>query len=211
LEAVVAEIIGADELKTALRSGRTLRIKLGIDPTSPTIHLGRTIPIWRLRAFQELGHEIHIIIGDFTGQVGDTSDKDSERPMLSAATVAENMASYIEQLWMILNPAKKDQVFFHYNSEWLAPLTFAQISQLADGFSVNQFIKRELIERRLETGSRVSLREMLYPLMQGYDSIAVKADVELDLQGLVFGIATFIAAHVMGEARRIADENASIL
>jgi tyrosyl-tRNA synthetase len=179
LEAGVAEIIGREALEKGLASGRPLRIKLGIDPTSPNIHIGRSIPLWRLRAFQELGHEIHLIIGDFTGQIGDTSDKDAERPMLSEVTIQENLSSYMEQLWMILNPDRKDQVVVHYNSEWLNPLSLGKISALADAFSVNQFMKRELIQKRLESGSRVSLREMLYPLMQGYDSVMIEADVEL--------------------------------
>lgn len=179
MEAAVAEIIGQEELEKALAGGQKLRIKLGIDPTSPNIHLGRSIPLWRLRAFQELGHEIHLIIGDFTGQIGDTSDKTSERPMLSQEIVQENLRCYLEQFWMVLNKEKADLVTIHYNSEWLNGLTLAQISTMADAFSVNQFIKRELIARRLEEGSRVSLREMLYPLMQGYDSVALKASVEL--------------------------------
>ncbi|MEI6478092.1 MAG: tyrosine--tRNA ligase [bacterium] len=179
LEAGVDEIIGAESLMAGLKSGRPLRVKLGIDPTSPNIHLGRSIPVWRLRAFQELGHEIHLIIGDFTGQIGDTSDKDAERPMLEEATIQKNLEKYLEQLWMILNPARKDQVHIHYNSEWLGTLSLGTLGHLADAFSVNTFIKRELIARRLEGGSRVSLREMLYPLMQGYDSVMVKADVEL--------------------------------
>lgn len=175
----VDEIIGEESLKSRLRSGKPLKVKLGIDPTSPNIHLGRSIPLWRLRAFQELGHEIHFIIGDFTGQVGDTSDKESERPMLSEETVAANLKFYFEQVWMIFNPDRKDQVHIHYNSEWLSEMTLGKLSYLADAFSVNTFVKRELIARRLEAGSRVSLREMLYPLMQGYDSIAVEADVEI--------------------------------
>jgi tyrosyl-tRNA synthetase len=179
LEWAVDEIIGKAELESALARGRKLRIKLGIDPTSPNIHLGRSIPLWRLRAFQELGHEIHFIIGDFTGQIGDTSDKDAERPMLSKEVIDGNLQEYMDQVWMILNPTKKDLVHVHYNSEWLAGLGLGALSVLADSFSVNQFIKRELISKRLETGSRVSLREMLYPLMQGYDSIMVNADVEV--------------------------------
>ena len=179
LEWGVDEVIGKDELEKTLQSGRTLKVKLGIDPTSPNIHLGRSVPLWRLRAFQELGHEIHFIIGDFTGQIGDTSDKESERPMLSRESIQENLKHYLQQVWMILNPDKKDQVFIHYNSEWLSKLTLGELSRLADAFSVNTFIKRELITRRLDAGSRVSLREMLYPLMQGYDSLAVEADVEL--------------------------------
>ena len=179
LESAVAEIIGDESLKSSLASGKKLRVKLGIDPTSPNIHLGRSIPVWRLRAFQELGHEVHLIIGDFTGQVGDTSDKDAERPMLSEETIQHNLTSYLDQCWMILNPDKKDQIHIHYNSEWLNTLTLSKLSYMADAFSVNQFIKRELIARRLESGSRVSLREMLYPVMQGYDSVMLKADVEI--------------------------------
>jgi tyrosyl-tRNA synthetase len=179
LEHAVAEIIGDGRIRSALAKGEKLRVKLGIDPTSPDVHLGRSIPLWRMRAFQELGCEIHIIIGDFTGQVGDTSDKDAERPMLSEATITENMARYEEQLWLILNPAKKEMVHIHRNSEWLAKLSFGELTHLADAFSVNTFIKRELIQRRIDAGSRVSLREMLYPLMQGYDSLAIEADVEL--------------------------------
>ncbi|MBU6389627.1 tyrosine--tRNA ligase [Patescibacteria group bacterium] len=179
VEAAVAEIIGQEALEAGFTAGKKLRVKLGIDPTSPNVHLGRSIPLWRLRAFQELGHEIHLIIGDFTGQIGDTSDKESERPMLSVETVQNNLSRYLEQMWMILNVEKKDQVIVHYNSEWLNPLSLSQLSYMADAFSVNHFIKRELIERRLQEGSRVSLREMLYPLMQGYDSVKVQADVEI--------------------------------
>lgn len=179
LEHAVADAIDADVVRQALQEGKRLKVKLGIDPTSPDVHLGRSIPLWRLRAFQELGCEIHLIIGDFTGQVGDTSDKDSERPMLTEAQIAENMVRYEEQMWLILNPEKRDLVHIHKNSEWLSKLSFGELTHLADAFSVNSFIKRELVARRLEEGSRVSLREMLYPVMQGYDSLAVEADVEL--------------------------------
>lgn len=181
LENGTAEIIGSREinLEKKLQIPGSLKVKFGTDPTSPNIHVGRSIPLWKMRALQELGHEIHIIVGDFTGQIGDTSDKDSERPMISAEKIEENMRSYIEQIWMILNPEKKELVHIHYNSEWLSKLTFKEVSIMADVFSVNSFIKRELISKRLESGSRVSLREMLYPLMQGYDSLALGADVEL--------------------------------
>jgi tyrosyl-tRNA synthetase len=179
LDFAVAEIIGKDDLIASIQSGKKLQVKLGIDPTSPNIHLGRTIPLWRLRAFQELGHTIHFIIGDFTGQIGDTSDKEAERPMLTKDQIESNLAHYLDQVWMILNPEKKDQVHVHYNSEWLSKLTLGELGYMANAFSVNQFIKRELIAKRLDSGSRISLREMLYPLMQGYDSIMVEADVEL--------------------------------
>lgn len=180
LENGVAEIIGDEKLVDRIKDkSKPLQVKFGTDPTSKNLHIGRGIVIWRLRAFQELGHNIDLIIGDSTAQVGDTSDKESERPMLSAQTVRENMETYEKQLWMILNPKLKDQVKFHYNSTWLGKLTFSELSEMADVFSVNSFIKREIIAKRLDNGSRVSLREMLYPLMQGYDSVVLKSDVEL--------------------------------
>jgi len=172
----VEEIIGGEELEQKLKSGQTLRVKLGIDPTSPNLHLGRAIPLLKLRDFQELGHQVVLIIGDFTGIIGDTSDKDSERPMLTEAQVAENMKTYIEQAGKILD---LDKCEIKHNSEWLAPLGFAEIGKQADAFSLSDFIDRENIKKRLDEGKRVSLREVLYPLMQGYDSVAVKADVEI--------------------------------
>jgi tyrosyl-tRNA synthetase len=172
----VSEIIHEENLRKKLESGKQLRIKLGIDPTSPNIHIGRSIPILKLRDFQELGHKIVFIVGDFTSVIGDTSDKDSERPMLSRDVVDENKKNYFKQVAKILDI---DKVEFRYNSEWLEPLTYREIGEHADLFSVADFIARENIKRRLDEGKRVSLREVLYPLMQGYDSVAVKADVEI--------------------------------
>jgi tyrosyl-tRNA synthetase len=172
----VEEVIDKDSLAKKLQSGRKLRIKLGIDPTSPNIHLGRSIPLLKLRDFQELGHEVALIIGDFTGVIGDTSDKESERPMLSEKVIKENLKNYIKQAGKIINTRKAK---IYYNSKWLRKLDFADIGRQADIFSVNNFISRENIAKRLAEGKRVSLREVLYPLMQGYDSVAIKADVEL--------------------------------
>jgi len=172
----VDEIIGKEELEKKLKTGVELRVKLGIDPTSPNLHLGRAIPLLKLRDFQELGHKIVLIIGDFTGIIGDTSDKESERPMLSAEQVAENMKTYIEQAGKIIDIAKCE---IHHNSEWLGKLGYAEIGKQADAFALSDFIARENIKRRLDAGKRVSLRELLYPLMQGYDSVAIKADVEI--------------------------------
>lgn len=172
----VEEVIDVDHLRTIMRSGSRLRIKLGIDPTSAFIHLGRTIPLLKLRDFQELGHQIVFIVGDFTGIIGDTSDKNSERPMLSLETINENLKTYKMQISKILDISK---VEFRQNSEWLGKLTYKEISEQAGFFSVNGFISRELIAKRLKEGKRVSLREVLYPLMQGYDSVAISADVEI--------------------------------
>jgi tyrosyl-tRNA synthetase len=172
----VEEIIDKSNLENKLKSGKQLRIKLGIDPTSPNIHLGRSIPLLKLRDFQKLGHKIVLIIGDFTGLIGDTSDKDSERPMLSEKTVKENLKTYIEQAGKIIDINSTE---IYHNSKWLGKLSYMDIGRQADAFSLNEFISRENINRRIEAGKRVSLRELLYPLMQGYDSVEVRADVEI--------------------------------
>lgn len=172
----VEEIIDKDNLERKLKTGKKLRVKLGIDPTSPNIHLGRSIPLLKLRDFQQLGHKVVFIVGDFTGVIGDTSDKDSERPMLTKEIIKKNMKDYAKQAGKILD-LKKCEV--RYNSEWLGKLNYFNICEQANQFSVAEFIARENIKKRLDAGKRVSLREVLYPLMQGYDSVAVKADVEL--------------------------------
>ena len=172
----VEEVIDREHLESVLASGKKLRVKLGIDPTSPNIHIGRAVVLWKLRAFQDLGHKVVFIVGDFTGLVGDTSDKDAERPMLTETEVKANMKTYFDQAFKILDPKQTET---HYNSEWLNKLGFLEISRMADRFGLHEFSSRELIKKRLDTGKRVSLRELMYPLMQGYDSVAVKADVEL--------------------------------
>src|SRR3989344_6047333 len=172
----VSEVIVKEDLKKRLLSGERLRIKLGIDPTSPDLHIGRSIPLLKLRDFQQLGHKIVLIVGDFTAVIGDTSDKDAERPMLAADVIEKNKKSYFEQAGKILDLG---QVEMRYNSEWLSKLNYREIGEHADLFSVADFIARDNIARRLDAGKRVSLRELLYPLMQGYDSVAIKADVEL--------------------------------
>lgn len=172
----VAEVIHKDDLRAKLLKGEPLRIKFGTDPTSPNIHLGRATSIWKLRELQDLGHTIVFIIGDFTGVIGDTSDKESERPMLSRETVEKNLETYFEQVGKILDMSKVEK---HRNTEWLEDLTYRDITEHAEAFSVADFIARENIKLRLDAGKRVSLREMLYPLMQGYDSVAINADLEI--------------------------------
>ena len=172
----VDEVIELKHLEEALKGKKKLRVKLGIDPTSPNIHIGRAVVLWKLRQFQELGHTAIFIVGDFTGMVGDTSDKDSERPMLSEAEIKKNLKTYFEQAYKILDK-KKTEVY--YNSKWLKKLGFLEIAKMANLFGLHEFSSREVIARRMKEGKRVSLQEILYPLMQGYDSVAVKADVEL--------------------------------
>ena len=190
----VSEVIEKPHLEKRLLSGEKLRVKLGIDPTSPNIHIGRSVVLLKLRDFQNLGHKIVFIIGDFTGTIGDTSDKDSERPMLSSEIVKKNMKEYARQAAKILDIKKAEVV---YNSKWLKKLNFADIGFQADAFSLSDFIDRDNIKRRLDIGKRVSLRETLYPLMQGYDSVAVKADLELGGTDQKFNL---LAGRVMQKA-----------
>lgn len=172
----VDEVIDKNNLEKKLVAGKKLRIKLGIDPTSPNLHLGRAIPLLKLRDFQNAGHKIVLIIGDFTGVIGDTSDKESERPMLDKKVVEQNLKTYVKQAGKILDIRKCE---VRRNSEWLKKLDYHEIGKQADNFSLNEFISRENIKKRLDSGKRISLRELMYPLMQGYDSVAVKADVEI--------------------------------
>ena len=172
----VDEVIDREHLAARLAKGEKLRVKLGIDPTSPDLHLGRSVPLLKLRDFQEMGHSVILLVGNATGVVGDTSDKESERPMLSEGDIEKNMNTYTEQAAKILDMKKVEVVF---NAEWLNELGYAEIGEHADQFSLHEFIARENIKKRLDGGKRVSLREVLYPLMQGYDSVAVHADVEL--------------------------------
>lgn len=172
----VDEVIDKDSLRKKLKSGKQLRIKLGIDPTSPNIHIGRAVPLLKLKDFQDLGHKIVFIIGDFTGVIGDTSDKDSERPMLAPEQIKQNMKNYVAQASKLLNI---NECEIKYNSEWLSKVNYEDLGKQADQFSLSDFISRENIKKRLDSGKRISLRELLYPLMQGYDSVVVKSDVEI--------------------------------
>ncbi len=172
----VAEVIDAQNLRMRLLRGDILRVKFGIDPTSPNLHIGRMVPLLKLRDFQLLGHKIILLVGNATGVIGDTSDKDAERPMLSHDVVAQNMRTYAAQAGKVLDMTQVEVV---YNADWLDALGFKEIGTLAGAFSVHEFISRDNIRRRLDAGKRVSLREVLYPLMQGYDSVHLRADVEI--------------------------------
>lgn len=172
----VARIIDWDHLRDALASGKKLKIKLGIDPSGTIIHLGHMVPILKLKQFQELGHEIIIIIGDATGMVGDASDKDSERPMLLREQTRANGKVFIEKFARVLDLEKTKIV---YNSDWLDKVNFAWVGELAKNFSVAEMLDRDNFSKRYKAGVRISLQEFLYPLMQGYDSVALDCDVEL--------------------------------
>ena len=172
----VEEVMVRADLEKELKSGRQLRIKFGIDPTGPKIHIGRAVPLRKLREFQKMGHQIVLVIGDFTAQVGDASDKTEKRPMISRMQIDENLKDYKNQIGKIIDLSK---VEFVYNADWLAKLTFKEVADLAEVFSVQQMLARRNFKDRYEAGTEISLREFLYPIMQGYDSVAIKADVEI--------------------------------
>jgi tyrosyl-tRNA synthetase len=172
----VEDIIVKEELRNLLLSGKQLRIKLGVDPTGPKIHLGRAIPLRKLREFQKLGHQVVFIVGDFTATVGDASDKSDKRPMLTRMQIDENLRDYKSQVSKIIDISKTE---FVYNNDWLSKLSFEEVTKLAECFSVQQMLARRNFKERYENGVEISLREFLYPMMQGYDSVAVKSDVEL--------------------------------
>lgn len=172
----VTQIIDEKDLREKLSSTKKLRVKFGVDPTGPRIHLGRAVPLWKLKAFQDMGHTIVFLIGDFTARIGDASDKTAERPMLTKEDVEKNLVGYLDQVGKILDVSRCEVV---YNSDWLSKLSFEEVSRLADSFSVAEMLDRDNFSKRYEGGERISLREFMYPLMQGYDSVAVEADLEL--------------------------------
>lgn len=172
----VEEVFVKDNLREKLLSGKRLKIKLGFDPTGSKIHIGRAIVLRKLREFQDLGHEITFLVGDFTARIGDPSDKLEKRPMLDSKKIAENLRDYKRQVGMIIDLSKAK---FVYNNDWLSKLKFDEIAELAESFTVSQMITRRNFKERLDRGDEVSLREFLYPLMQGYDSYVLKSDVEI--------------------------------
>jgi tyrosyl-tRNA synthetase len=181
----VEEVIDEAHLRAALLSGKKLRVKFGIDPTGDRIHIGRAVAFWKLKEFQDLGHKIVLIIGDFTAQVGDPSDKLEKRPFLTAAQVKKNLKTYLSQIGKIIDLKKAE---IRYNSEWLKKLNFQEISELAEIFTVQQMVERRNFKDRWDAHKEISLREFLYPLMQGYDSVAVKSDVEVAGTDQLFNI-----------------------
>ena len=163
-------------LEARLKLGRPLRIKLGIDVTSPDIHIGRAIPLQRMRAFQDAGHIGVLIVGDYTTRIGDPSGRSAERPILSDGEIDANAKLYVDQALQILDP---DRTEVRHNGEWLAKLTFADVVRLTRTLTVAQLLERDDFAKRIAAGHPVSVSELLYPLMQAYDSVAVEADVEL--------------------------------
>lgn len=170
------ELLVESELVDKLRTGRTLNIKLGMDPTAPDLHLGHTVVINKLRHFQQLGHHIQFLIGDFTGMIGDPTGRNATRPPLSREQILENAKTYREQVFKILDPERTEVMF---NSTWSEPLGAGGIIKLAARYTVSQLLARDDFAKRFSNEQPISLHELLYPLMQGYDSVAMRADVEL--------------------------------
>ncbi len=174
------EIIPEDEFKQKLaisiKENRPLKIKLGLDPSAPDIHVGHTVPLQKLRQFQNQGHVVQLVIGDFTGRIGDPTGKSETRKQLTDEQVKENAETYVKQLFKILDPNKTE---VRFNSEWLAPLNFADVVKLAATMTVARMLERDDFEKRFKANQSISIHEFFYPLMQGYDSVALQSDVEI--------------------------------
>ena len=185
------DIISREELAKKLSSGKKLRVKFGADPTSRDLHLGHSVVLSKLRQFQDLGHTVVLIIGDFTAQVGDPSGRDSTRPVLDHETVANNAKTYTEQAFKVLDPDKTE---IRFNSEWLKPFFASPAAGVSDfisaakGITISRLLEREDFKNRMAAETPISLLEILYPVMQGYDSVAVKADIEMGGQDQLFNL-----------------------
>jgi tyrosyl-tRNA synthetase len=176
MKRAVAEVIVEDELVQMLHSGKMLRLKEGLDPSAPDIHLGHMVTLRKMRQFQELGHQIVIIVGDWTAQIGDPSGASATRPMLTAEQVRENADTYLKQFFKIVD---KDKTEVRFQSEWFGTFDLADVVRLTSKFTVAQFLARDDFNKRYNEGRPIAITELLYPLMQAYDSVAINADVEL--------------------------------
>ena len=176
----VSDLISEDELKDKLieaeKEDRPLKVKLGLDPSAPDIHLGHTVVLRKLKQFQDLGHEVYLIIGDFTGMIGDPTGKSETRNQLTREEVLENARTYEEQFSRVLDPEKTNVVF---NGEWLNEMDFADVLELSAHYTVARMLERDDFSKRYNSGKAIGIHEFFYPLMQGYDSVAIEADVEL--------------------------------
>lgn len=185
------DLVNAEELRKKLSLGRPLRVKLGVDPTSPDLHLGHTVVLNKLRAFQDLGHTGVLIIGDFTARVGDPSGKDATRPVLDPDAIRKHAETYTKQAFHVLDPGKTE---VRFNSEWLMPFVGsrgAEVSEMLSALSrltVSRLIEREDFKNRMQAGNPITMLEFLYPVFQGYDSVAVKSDVELGGTDQIFNL-----------------------
>jgi len=176
-----------ERIKKSIKANKPLRVKQGFDPTAPDIHLGHTVGIRKLKQFQELGHQIVLIIGDYTGLVGDPSGRSATRPQLTYDQVMENAETYQRQFFKILDRSKTE---IHYNGEWFSKMNFKEIMELAARFTVARMLERDDFDKRYKSGSPISIHELFYPLMQAYDSVAIKADIEIGATEQKFNLLT---------------------
>jgi tyrosyl-tRNA synthetase len=176
LYANAVDVIPREELDRRLESGRTLTVKLGFDPTAPDIHLGHAVVLRKLRQFQDMGHTAVLIIGDYTARVGDPSGRAKTRPILSPEQIEENTRTYLEQAYLILD---RERTEVRRNSEWLAPIRMADVIELTRAVTVARILERDDFSKRYAVGDSITLTELLYPLLQAYDSVAIDADVEI--------------------------------
>jgi tyrosyl-tRNA synthetase len=172
----VVEVIQADELASRLESGQPLRVKAGFDPTAPDLHLGHTVLINKMRQFQVLGHQVIFLIGDFTGLIGDPTGRNVTRKVMTREEIEANAATYKAQIFKILDP---ERTVIDFNSRWFAPMTAVEFVQLAARHTVARMLERDDFEKRYAAGQPIAIHEFLYPIAQGYDSVALRADVEL--------------------------------
>jgi tyrosyl-tRNA synthetase len=172
----IADLVPASDMARKLEKGTPLRIKLGVDPTAPDLHLGHAVPLRKLRQFQDLGHTVVLIIGDFTALIGDPSGRNSTRPPLTAEQIDANAETYVEQAFKILDP---EQTELRRNSDWLGPLGFADLLRLTSRFTIARILERDDFSKRYGSQQSIALHEFLYPVAQAYDSVAVEADVEI--------------------------------
>ncbi|RMD52055.1 tyrosine--tRNA ligase, partial [Candidatus Parcubacteria bacterium] len=193
-----------DVLAELLRSGKKMRIYVGVDPTGKHLHIGHALQLRKLRQFQELGHEVILLIGSFTGMIGDPTDKTAVRNQLTKKQVLENAATYKKQAAKILSFSGKNPAKLMFNHKWLAKMTFAEVVELASKFTVQQMLERDMFEKRIKEGKPVYLHEFLYPLMQGYDSVAMKVDLEIGGSDQTFNmLAGRTLMKVMGQKEKL--------
>ncbi len=181
----IVDIVSEEELIAKLRKGRPLRVKVGFDPTAPDIHLGHTVVLQKMRQFQDAGHDVICLIGDFTGMIGDPSGRSSTRPPLTRPEVLENAKTYQEQVKKILDPAK---TIMRFNSEWMDPMVVSDFIKLTSVQTVARMLERDDFKKRFQSQDPLSIHEFLYPFVQGYDSVALEADVELGGTDQVFNL-----------------------
>ena len=193
-------VLSVESLESKLREGRPLNIKFGVDPTAPDIHLGHTVPLQRLRGFQNYGHNVQLIIGDYTAMIGDPSGKSETRPMLTPEQIQHNLTTYTDQVFKLLDQQKTELL---YNSAWLGDLSGADLLKIGSKHSVQQLLQRRDFRNRIETESPLSVTELFYPLLVGYDSVHLKTDVEIGGTDQLFN---FLASRELQKAYGIPEE-----